>query len=200
MTKKLNKMFRETPIWHDDSKELSKDDAIHAGIDNARTNAKYYGKKPLFAKKNGDFAIEVWEYVLPASPKKKNVLVFCLMKNNYIAGYIRGEIVTSNQGITSRLPTVEISVVKDEFQGKGLGKSMYEALMSAYGGIISDKTLTGETGAGSFNIWERLGNKYHSYILYKGQLTPVQGFHREDMEDNDDNADKRFVVSKDEIK
>lgn len=195
---KIVKVFKETPIWHDASKELSKDTGIHDGIDNARLTAKTYGKKPLMSKKAGDFTIQVWEYVLPASPQKKNILVFCITPDNKVAGYIRGEIFSKIHP-SDKFPTVEISVVKDNFQGQGLGKSMYEALMSQFGGIISDTTLSGEEGHGSFNIWERLGNKYHAYILFNDKLKEVPKFHREDLEDADDNSSKRFVVSRDSI-
>lgn len=200
MNKKLIKLFLETPVFNDDSKAVSKDEAILNGADNSRLNAKTYGKKPIFSSthkslKHGKYILQIWEYVLPASPKKVNVVVFCLVDNS-IAGYIRAEIVKTDE-VVSKFPTIDISLVKDEYQGDGMGSSMYAALMTNYGGMKSDTTLTGESGKGSFDIWEKLGNKYNSYLYDedKGKIKQVPNFTRKMMVNKGRNAYIRFLVT-----
>jgi len=198
MTSKLTKIFIETPIWNDDSKKLSKDDSIDNGIQNARMTAKTYGKKPVSVNKYGDFVIEIWEYRLPAVKNKTNVLVFCLNQNKTV-GFIRAEKVDGDS-LTSKFPVIELTVVKDEYQGKGIGKTMYKNLMDTYSGLISDTSLTGESGTGSYDIWERMGGTYNAYLYFGDKLKRVPKFNRNMLKKNNKNAETRFVVSKEEIK
>lgn len=199
MNKKLIKLFLETPVWNDDSKVVSKDDAILNGADNARLTAKTYGKNPVFSSTNnskyGKYVLQIWEYVLPAAPKKVNVVVFCLLENS-IAGYIRAEIVKNEEEV-SKFPTIDISLVKDQYQGGGMGSSMYDALMAKYGGLKSDTTLTGQEGKGSFDIWEKLGDSYNSYLYDedKKKIKAVPKFTRRMMVNKGRNAYIRFLVT-----
>jgi GNAT superfamily N-acetyltransferase len=62
-------------------------------------------------------------------------------------------------------PSVQMSYVDKEFQGKGYSKLMYKMAIKYLGGLVSDAKLTGEQGHGSFNIWQSLGKELYTYII-----------------------------------
>ena len=58
------------------------------------------------------------------------------------------------------------AAIHRKYQGKGIGKRVYKKLLKMYGKITSSDTLTGETGYGSFNLYQSLSklNGIKSYL------------------------------------
>jgi hypothetical protein len=92
-----------------------------------------------------------------------------------------------------------------DLQGKGIALKAYKQFIDRYGGLMSDSTLTGESGSkGSFQLWQRLGKEYpYRYILDKSSdpvsFEPVEAFTREMMGDDEESEWTHFVVSKTEL-
>jgi hypothetical protein len=81
---------------------------------------------------------------------------------------------------------------------------MYAMMIDNIGGLVSDESLTGETGSGSFQMWQKLAKKYNPYFLKwsnthnRYNIMPVKEFNKEMMEPG--SSDEHFMVSKDPIK
>jgi hypothetical protein len=71
-------------------------------------------------------------------------------------------------------------------------------MIDQVGGLVSDKSLTGEEGRGSFQMWQKLAKEYNPYFLRWNsnknvyETIPVKEFSREMMTSSDEN----FMVSK----
>jgi GNAT superfamily N-acetyltransferase/ribosomal protein S18 acetylase RimI-like enzyme len=79
-------------------------------------------------------------------------------------------------------PTVLFAGVKESHRGKGLSKSLYDFIIKMYKGVISDATLTGEEGYGSFHTWQSLAKSYNAYIVgVNDVVTPRNGFTKDAM-------------------
>jgi hypothetical protein len=91
------------------------------------------------------------------------------------------------------------AAVSSEYQGKGIAFTVYTYMIEKYmHTLMSDATLTGETGKGSFDLWMKLGKKYPYKYIYNTsnyRRTQVSDFTR-DMMGNEKN---RFVVSEVEL-
>ena len=85
-------------------------------------------------------------------------------------------------------PMVTFSGVKKEHRGKGYSKLLYAFVINMYGGIISDATLTGEEGYGSFQVWQSLGKKYTLYMVNTdtGEVNPLQNISKSSMGRHDE--------------
>lgn len=93
-------------------------------------------------------------------------------------------------------PSVQMSYVDKQFQGKGYSKLMYKLAIKHLGGLVSDAKLTGEKGHGSFNVWVSLGKEFFTYVIDENGVThEVGNFDRTMM----NSEDTRFMVAEDEI-
>lgn len=90
-------------------------------------------------------------------------------------------------------PTITFSSIKKEFRGQGLSKILYDYVINKYKGVISDATLTGEVGNGSFQVWQSLAKRYKTYLINSmtGKVWPVDGFGKHAMGDHEE----RFMVT-----
>jgi GNAT superfamily N-acetyltransferase len=90
-------------------------------------------------------------------------------------------------------PVISFCAVKESYRGKGLSKILYDFIIKLHKGIISDATLTGEDGYGSFQVWQSLNKKYKTYIVntVNGIINPLPIITREHMGDHNE----RFMVT-----
>lgn len=90
-------------------------------------------------------------------------------------------------------PTVMFVGIKESHRGKGLSKLLYDLIIKVYKGIISDATLTGEEGYGSFHTWQSLAKNYNAYIIRSDDtITPVSNITKDMM----GSLRERFMMSK----
>lgn len=93
-------------------------------------------------------------------------------------------------------PSVQMSYVDKQFQGKGYSKLMYKMAIKHLGGLVSDAKLTGEKTHGSFNIWTSLGKEFFTYVIdANGDVHEVGQFDRSMM----NSEETRFMVAEDEM-
>lgn len=92
----------------------------------------------------------------------------------------------------------EVALVHPDYQGNKISTQIYTYMIdNHFETLFSDSTLTGDTGKGSFQLWQKLGKMYNSYIYVedKQKLIEVDGFDRDDMLD----AYESFVVSTEKL-
>jgi len=91
------------------------------------------------------------------------------------------------------------AAVEESYQGKGIAFAVYTYMIEKYmHTLMSDETLTGETGKGSFDLWVKLGKRYPYKYIYNTssrRYRKVEGFTRDMMEDEVE----RFIVSEVEL-
>jgi hypothetical protein len=124
-------------------------------------------------------------------------------------------LITNNNDIVGHLqvfgskifpyPVVE-SVWVDKNHGRqGLGFAAYDLCVQTFGGIVSDQRLTGKTGYGSFDIWQKLGLKYKPFLITRIPKQNVikkldRTFEKTDIFDKDSEDEnktrQRFMVTK----
>ena len=92
------------------------------------------------------------------------------------------------------------STVYKRYQGLGIGKQVYKKIIKLYGHLFSSATLTGETGFGSFNLYQKLSKSkiYECFLVDSKSLkaTPVKTITKDLMRYKKD----RFVIQLKEIK
>jgi GNAT superfamily N-acetyltransferase len=175
--------LNESPYWDDSNKNLSKLSDLTREKDELRyQNVQRHGSL-VSSKQFGDYTLELW--------KNKNNRALFALKDGQIVGFL-GAVRLEY----FRFPKVISVYVYDEYQGKGIGKAMYDFMIDTVGGLVSDKSLTGEEGKGSFQMWQKLAKDYNPYFLRwkdnRYQTIPVKEFNREMMTSSDEN----FMVSK----
>ena len=77
------------------------------------------------------------------------------------------------------------AAIHRKYHGRGIGKRIYKKLLKMYGKITSSDTLTGETGYGSFNLYQSLsklkGIKSYLYDTKSKEYREVPQFTRDMM-------------------
>jgi GNAT superfamily N-acetyltransferase len=184
----MNKILNEMPAWNDDDKAIGSNDIENNDSIRSYNKMKEKGKTPVSSTVLGDYTIEIYE--------PGEVIVAYVLFQGSPVGLMRC------QKTSNGLPIIIMMYVIDAHQGKGLGTALYKAMIKQYGGIISDKTLTGEDGiGGSFKVWEKLGSLYpnNSYVIWmnqwnddfmKDRVTKVNSFTRDMM----DKRSERFMI------
>jgi len=194
MRKRLVKLFTEAPIWNDQGTTTKPQDYDWAETDRAdrEEQLKFYDKK-------GEMIVDDIVYTLYEDDIGGETI------------YITARIKDSDKPLVGELsleknkkfkyPLVLSVHIIPEARGKKIGSNFYDIAINRYGGLISDRTLSGADGKGSFNIWQNLAKKYNPYLLTtkqgKSQITPVKQF---DPNSVMDNMDVRLMVSKKPIK
>lgn len=91
------------------------------------------------------------------------------------------------------------STVYKKYQGLGIGQKIYKKIIKLYGHLFSSSTLTGETGYGSFNLYQKLSKSktYECFVVDSKtlQATPVKQITKELMR----YKKERFVIQLKEI-
>ena len=194
MKNKIIKLFTEAPLWNDQG-VVSKPQDYDWSLDD-RTEREEQLKH--FDRKNdvtiGDISYTVYEddiggETIYITARKKD-------SNEPLVGELSLE---KNKNF--RYPYVLSVHIIPEARGMGIGSNFYNVAVEKYGGLVSDRTLSGAEGKGSFNIWQNLSKKYNPYLLItnqgKRQIKPVKQFDP-NVVMGDDSI--RLVVSKKPIK
>lgn len=171
----------ETPQFNDKDKELGDDP------DNFETphHSKLVGTYPV-KMGNGNGSINLYQF--KSNPSSKAITLDTPDAQTIGSMYFDAPIDSDVP-----FPTITFSTIRQDFRGKGLSRLLYDFVISKYKGVISDATLTGEKGAGSFQVWQSLAKRYKTYLIdtMNGKVTPVKGFEKTMM----GNHAERFMVS-----
>lgn len=179
---KFSDMMNEMPAWKDGDKKISD----YMG---ERTR-KYVDDMHL--SRRGEILEEFKVNGLPAviyrNHEQNKLHVHIFVNDKEVAGF--------HWWKEGKKPWATSSAsVATEYQGKGIAYTVYTYMIDKYmHTLMSDETLTGETGKGSFDIWVKLGKKYPFKYIYNTssrRYRQVQEFTRDMMDDEV----KRFVVS-----
>lgn len=194
MRKRLVKLFTEAPLWNDQGVVSKPQDYDWSEPDRMEREEQL----KHFDRKNdvtiGDIVYTVYEddiggetiYIVAREKDQNKPLIgeLSLEKNKKF-----------------RYPYVlSVHIIPDS-RGKGIGSNFYAVAVEKYGGLVSDRTLSGAEGKGSFNIWQNLSKKYIPYLLItrqgKSQIKPVKEFDPKVVMGDDS---IRLMVSKKPIK
>lgn len=201
-----NFLLKEMPVFNDTNKQ-------HADkwIAQAKQHADFVSSMDLDPihtdRLSGGYTIHFLKYPLNRSDTSPGDM-FDTSKNiraNVVAGrdviatvvFSLGEVTTGN-----RCAIIEIAATNPSYQGKGIMLDVYEKLLDIYGIIMSDKELTGERVAGSYNVWKRLAQRYGIYVTHLNtapdsrELLPIKP---NEMRTHMDNEEYVFVVSKEDL-
>jgi GNAT superfamily N-acetyltransferase len=154
------KALSETPEFSDKDKSLG-DDEI--GKPSGAVLKQQYEVKTAV----GIGLIQVYQYLF--SKTSKNALLK-LDTGEYIAQLEYEDDISED----SPFPVIEFVGVRPEYRGKGISKLMYEWIIKKYKGLISDSTLTGEEGYGSFQVWQSLAKTYKNIYMIDLNTTLVK--------------------------
>lgn len=160
------KQLAETPEFNDKDKDLG-DDETFGPPEFALFKLKFEVDIPGF----GIGLIKLYQF---ASSKASKEITVTLGSGECVG------VLAFDDDITEEcpFPIVGFVVVKNIYRGKGISKIMYDFIVRRYKGLISDATLTGKEGVGSFQVWQSLSKKYNPYIFNRetGFITPSKPF------------------------
>lgn len=102
----------------------------------------------------------------------KDTSTFIFLYVIYIGAYNNPEpIVIGHMDLlkndVSPYPIVKMIRINPDYQGKGYGKLVYEWVISTYGGVVSDSTLSKRGGKGSFHVWKSLEDSGYKISVIK---------------------------------
>lgn len=175
MKKKLIRLFIETPIWNDDRETSTPADYVWTLEDRIEKekDLKHYKFHNKIEKDNYSYSIYSNEdtIIIAAHLKDKNEPLI-------------GELVFDRSS-KYPFPNVVSAHILKEFRGIGIATDVYEIALKRFGGIVSDTSLSGFNGKGSFNIWAKLSKDYIPYIASRQnkrtKLFRVKKFKREEV-------------------
>lgn len=187
-SKKIIRIFTEMPVFDDSQLNLGTQPQKDQDINDKRL-ASLSKLNKLVGKHNlqNNISIEMLE-----NQAQSNLNVYLIQT---LGGkrHVIGLLDIMDNGFP--YPSVQMSYVDKEFQGKGYSKLMYKMSIHYLGGLVSDAKLTGEKGHGSFNIWLSLGKEFFSYIIDEnGTPHEIGQFDRSTM----NSEETRFMVTEDE--
>lgn len=182
--------LKEAPAWDDYQKTMGNDEKSSRDQDVVRYDLTKNKGVNVRTMKYGEYRLELW--AIPADGRYR-IFTF---KENEIVGFLAAHEMEIWDFV---MPRISVAYVYEQHQRKGLGKLMYELLISKTGGVISDNSLTGEVGAGSFDIWHYLSKNYHAYVIKTGKkptISAVNTISRDMMGD----SSELFMVTKEPLK
>lgn len=187
-SKKIIRIFTEMPVFDDSQLDLGTQPQKDQDINDKRLASLSKFNK-LVRKHNlqNNISIEMLE-----NQTQSNLNVYLIQT---LGGkrHVIGLLDIMDNGFP--YPSVQMSYVDKEFQGKGYSKLMYKMSIHYLGGLVSDAKLTGEKVHGSFNIWLSLGKEFFSYIIDEnGKTHEIGQFDRSMM----NSEETRFMVTEDE--
>jgi GNAT superfamily N-acetyltransferase/predicted acetyltransferase len=144
----------------------------------------------LSSKNMGDFILELYLTQDSSAARYKS---FALLKNS---SEIAGRMSATDTGKYD-FPVMDYIYIYDEFQGKGLGISLYRQFVDEVGGVISDATLTIGDKGGSFSVWQKLSKMYNAYFVSRDEETRKPIYNKVDQFTDDMLGDpnERFLVT-----
>lgn len=162
MNNKIRKIFLETPEWNDDKPEDQKPqdyDWTDAARKTREAELKHYKKKPSVA--NGGYVYSGYE------DNYGGDISFVVARVENSNEPLIGEMVIEKVD-NFRYPAIMTVHILSKHRRLGIGYSLYDYAIRNYGGIISDKTLSGFDGKGSFQLWQALSKdvRYSCYLLH----------------------------------
>lgn len=187
-TKKILRLFTEMPAFDDSQIELGTKSQRDQDVDDKRFASlsrlnRQVGKINL----PDHISVEMLE-----NQERTNFVVYLVQT---IGGkrHVIGNLDIIENGFP--YPSIQMSYVNKQFQGKGYSKLMYKMAIKHLGGLVSDAKLTGEKTHGSFNVWQSLGKEFFSYVIDEfGEVHEVGQFDRSMM----NSEETRFMVTEDE--
>lgn len=193
MKDKIVKLFKEAPMWNDDRETTPPDRYETVPGAGWTPNERLEREKELqHYDKTG--VIDAGNYVYTTYENEDTIFVVARVKNSKEP--LVGEIFLDKDS-KYPFPVVQSVFNIEARRGKGIGEKFYDIIVNKFGGVISDKSLSGSTGKGSFQLWQKLANKYPAYMIAtnKGKLTtqPVKQFDQNTVMGN---GNIRLMVSK----
>ena len=140
--------MNEMPAFNDKNASLGKKDG-----QGAITVDRYEHTKKVFkldkVLKVGQFNYEIY--------KKEGLCRIFIKELAELVGFMGVQVDSIELNGNSIEAAQVVSVyIFEEYQGKGLGFDLYKILLNEYGTIMSDISLTGSNGGGSFHMWEKV--------------------------------------------
>lgn len=175
--KKIKDLFVETPVFDDRNKDYLSSDRIFS-----TKKGKFVKTEKINQELEADiYDVEHYDYY--SIMVRKNQDTIGMMEIDYAI----------NEKVP--FPRMMAVAIKPIYRGKGYSKVLYDWVIDKFGGIISDDSLTGEDGHGSFNLWQYLSKKYPTYIFRASQsiIIPIKGMITPDLMDN---KNDRFMCTK----
>ena len=157
--KNIIRKFTEMPVWDDSNLDLDDPHPKSHEVNSKRFNS-ISRQDTLMKKKeliNG-MSVEVYQ-----NRVKTNSSTF-LIKTENNQRILCGELDAHIHG-DYPFPSIIMSYILKNYQGKGFAKEMYNSAIDAFGGLVSDEKLTGEKIHGAFDIWTSLAKLYYSYLI-----------------------------------
>lgn len=149
----VKNIFIEMPVYRDKDKDTFTDIEI----------MKKKGKFEKTVRVNQEIEADIFNVT------ERNYLKIMFRINQLVIGMV--EIDTRINSVVL-FPTIIGIAVKISSRGKGYSTIFYSWLIDYYKGIISDETLTGEEGHGSFQSWQKISKNYPTYI-WKSKETAI---------------------------
>jgi GNAT superfamily N-acetyltransferase len=180
--KKLNtkdlSTLDESPIFDDSNKTLG-NDGLNPYIFNSRKNSKVIFETEFKSLKVQIVETDAGVSIIAFNEHENVGKIDCYHKEYF------------------PYPNVDTSMVIPSWRGMGLGKFLYVTLIEYFGGLISDKYLTGKDGEGTIKVWEWLSIKYFAYKIKKEldntyTIKPIVKINRRHM----GKKEELFMVSK----
>lgn len=182
----FNQQLNEMPAWDDSNKYFQN---VY------KPNGKWISElkkitqnNPIEIVKHGNYDIKLYEV-------GNQIHCVAMLGQTPV-----GDIHCTKMSNMKSVPVVNSVGVAPEHQKNGIGRKFYEVLLNKYHCLMSGGTLTGETGKGSYHIWESMEgvNKYITRREPDGKwtFTRVREFTKADMND----PYSRFFVCNEDIK
>jgi GNAT superfamily N-acetyltransferase len=191
----FKQFFNESPIFDDTNKSMGERNSEDSLRDASNYRMAVELMNLVGSTQRGDYTIEVYK-------NKNKCEVFALDENKEVIGVLDCSLESHPSLKIKEIPKVQSVYVYDEYQGKGIGITMYVFVIDIFGAIMSGYSLTGEEGRGSFQLWTKLGISYpYKYIVSNIaskndiKIKQVHDFTRENMT----NSREYFIVSKEKL-
>jgi GNAT superfamily N-acetyltransferase len=179
----------EMPVFKDEHTDLGKQEKMEVITNDRYIHTK--NKFKLIKKISGHPTYEMYMW--------EDFLRLFILENKKPIGFM-GVIMSDFNYDIGPIYTARISSVYvfEDYQGRGLGYNMYKMIIEKIGTLMSDDTLTGSEGGGSFRMWQKLSEEYNVYVYDTSQdtLTKISNITPDLMT----KETTRFVASKLQLK
>jgi hypothetical protein len=169
MKKKLIKLFTEAPIWNDD-RETTSPSQYETVPGAGWTPEERAEREKELQHYDKTATIDGGDYIYSVYENEDTIFVVARVKNSKEP--LVGEIFLDKDK-KYPYPVVQSVFNIEAHRGKGIGNKFYSIIVDRFGGVISDRSLSGAEGKGSFQLWQKLAQQYPAYLLMsdKGKVT-----------------------------